>query len=367
MTEPLKNIINRPLLEHAASAMQHTWPPFDSDRFDQLVFDSAWEDRALKERLRHIASVLRLVLPPEYPEAQAVIAHTVQHLVQTHGEKLTFEYGFWTDFVAQFGLSNPEVSLGALETITQWTTAEYAIRPFLLHHQTLAYPRMHDWSSHPSPMVRRLSSEGFRPRLPWGMGLPALKKDPSPILPILEHLKQDPAETVRRSVANCLNDISKDHPALVLDTARRWMGQHIDTDWVVRHACRGLLKQGHPEALALFGFNAAQNHIVLRALQVGKQVLTGEDLPFEIAVHNQGAEAETLRLEYRIHYCKASGKTSGKTFHLREVRLLPGETLTVQRRQSFRDLTTRKHYPGAHVLEVLLNGVVAGRADFELR
>jgi len=366
MAEPLKNIINQTLLEHATEAMQVAWPAFPHKVFYQNVFDKAWEDRALKARLSHVAVVLHQVLPSEYPEALSVIKNAVQYLIRKEGEKLTFQYGFWADFVAQFGLSNPEESLDALETITQWTTAEYAIRPFLLHHHTLAYPRMLHWSSHPSLMVRRLSSEGFRPRLPWGMGLPALKKDPSPILPVLENLKNDSAETVRRSVANCLNDISKDHPALALHIARQWLGQDADTDWVVRHACRGLLKHGHPEALALFGFNAAQNHIVLRALQVGKQVHIGEDMPFEIAVYNQGTEAETLRLEYRIHYRKASGKTSGKTFHLREVLLSSGETLTVNRRQSFRDLTTRKHYPGAHALEVLLNGVVAGRADFEL-
>ncbi len=366
MAEPLKNIINRPLLERAAAAMAVAWPAFDRAGLLSRSLDAQWEERALKERLAHVAQVMRLLLPAAYPEAQAVITGAVQHLLDTEGEKLYFEYGFWPDFSALYGLDHPGIALDALETVTRWTTAEFAIRPFLLRHPAQTQARMFTWATHPSPLVRRLSTEGFRPRLPWGMGIPALKKDPSPVLPVLEILKNDPADTVRRSVANNLNDISKDHPALALDVARRWLGRSAETDWVVRHACRGLLKRGHPEALALFGFDPGQVHIALTGLQAAQQVRIGEVFPFSIALENTGNQPETLRLEYRIDYRKAGGKSSAKVFHLRETVLAPGSELQVSRELSFRDLTTRRHYPGAHRLAVIVNGVVLGEVGFEV-
>jgi 3-methyladenine DNA glycosylase AlkC len=366
MPEPLKNIINRELLQTAAGAIQHVWSSFDNEAFYLKVFDHGWEERALKERLTHVATVLRDALPFQYSDALKVISDACGHLISENGESLHFEYGFWPEFAAIYGLQEPQKSLDALETITRWTTAEYAIRPFLKAHPEMTYAKMHNWAEHQSPMVRRLCSEGFRPRLPWGMGLPALKKDPAPILPVLEKLKSDPAETVRRSVANCLNDISKDHPQLALDISGKWLGNSPETDWVVRHACRGLLKKGHPEALELFGFSISADHIKLTKFDVKHTVQIGEKLHFEITVQNQGEQPTDIRLEYRITYQKANGKTSDKVFHLRETSLKPGEILEVSRTQSFKDMTTRKHYPGEHKLGVLVNGNVSGEKSFFL-
>jgi 3-methyladenine DNA glycosylase AlkC len=218
------------------------------------------------------------------------------------------------------------------------------------------YPKMLLWAEHSSPLVRRLASEGFRPRLPWGMGIPALKRDPAPVLPVLEKLKSDPAETVRRSVANNLNDISKDHPALALQLARRWQGKNPDTDWVVRHALRGLLKKGHPAALAMFGFEQGVAGIAIEDLQLPAQVPIGGNLEFSFLVKNAAKQDRQIRLEYAIDYLTGTGKISRKVFKIKELTLGAGAAETVWRHQRFTDFTTRKHYPGAHRLRILVNG-----------
>ncbi len=356
MAEPLKNIFSRPLLEGFAQTVQAVWPPFDRTAFVSRIFAAGWEQRELKQRMRHIAESLGATLPQNYPEALSIVVRVTENLIAAHGEKLTFEYIFLPDFVETFGVEYPEQSVPALAVITRWSSAEFAVRPFLLHYPEQMYPQMLAWSQHTSPLVRRLSSEGFRPRLPWGMGIPTLKRDPAPVLPVLENLKADPAETVRRSVANCLNDISKDHPDLALHIAQSWHGQHPDTDWIVRHALRGLLKKGRAEALAQFGFDRDVAGIEVENLEASGEVSLGGELTFSFLVKNTAHTAHQIRLEYGIDYVTGSGKISPKIFKIREMILAPGQVERVQKRQRFTDFTTRKHYAGAHRLRILVNG-----------
>jgi len=403
--EPLKNIFSRPLIEPFAAEVRAVWPQFDADRFLLLVFDADWESRELKQRVRHISHALRAVLPPHYPDAVRIVEKTAEQYVVRHGEKLTFDYTFLPDFVEAYGADWSDESIAALETITQWSSAEFAVRPLLLRYPERMFAQMLAWSQHPSPMVRRLSSEGIRPRLPWGMGVPTLKRDPAPILPILENLRNDPAETVRRSVANNLNDIAKDWPALVLDIASRWLGHSPETDWVVRHACRGLLKKGNADALAHFGFQQGLRGVEVSALTVPPQMPLGGRLHFSFWVKNTAArdnptpspsptgrggvaaDAATrdissplpvgegpgvgslpaqIRLEYAIDYQTLSGKTSTKVFKIKELKLEAGASEYIVRHQGFQDFTTRKHYPGPHRLRIVLNGQAVAEAAFEV-
>jgi len=220
------------------------------------------------------------------------------------------------------------------------------------------------WSKHPSALVRRLSSEGIRPRLPWGMGVPMLKRDPSPILPILENLKNDPAETVRRSVANNLNDIAKDHPELVLYIAGRWLGQSAETDWIVRHACRGLLKKGNAAALTHFGFQKGLDGIEISNFKVTDKVAIGGRLDFSFSVKNTAPAPAQIRLEYGIDYQTLSGKISSKIFKIKELTLKSGQVENITRHQRFQDFTTRKHYAGSHTLRILVNGAARTEQEF---
>lgn len=354
------------LVGKIAADVKAVWPEFKTDRFTTLIFDETWPQLELKQRVRHIAGCLRKVLPEQYPDALAILVRVTEKLLAREGENMSFTYIFLPDFVEVFGIGDPDHSLPALEVMTRWSSAEFAVRPFFLHYPERMYAQMLAWSKHSSPMVRRLSSEGFRPRLPWGMGVPALKKDPSPILPVLENLKNDPAETVRRSVANNLNDISKDHPALALDIARRWYGQSPETDWIVRHALRGLLKKGHSDALAHFGFEQNVAGIAVEALHCTPVVQIGGRLDFEFTVKNTAAHSAKIRLEYAIDYLTSSGKTSYKVFKIREMELGSGQSEDFRKYQRFTDFTTRVHYPGGHALRILVNGKAMAQALFEV-
>jgi 3-methyladenine DNA glycosylase AlkC len=366
MAEPLKNIFSRRLMEPFATELKSVYPIFRSEAFFAELFDHQWEHLELKQRIRRISEVLRRYLPAEYPKALEILVQTTERYLQLHGEKLTFEYLFLPDFVETHGVNYPEASIPALETITRWSSAEFAVRPFLLHYPEQMYRQMLEWSKHPSPMVRRLSSEGIRPRLPWGMGVPALKRDPSPIFPILENLKNDPAETVRRSVANNLNDIAKDHPEQVLAIAEGWLGNNPETDWIVRHACRGLLKKGNAAALAHFGFEKGIAGIQVENLRCTLSVPVGGRLDFSFSLQNQSEASVSVRLEYGIDYQTLSGKTSVKVFKIKELKLSPGQALPVEKYQRFQDFTTRKHFAGTHKLTILVNGASMAQCSFEV-
>ena len=364
MPEPLKNIFSRPLIEPFAGEVRAVWPKFSTPAFLDEVFDAGWESLELKQRIRRISHILRGHLPPAYPDALDIVVQTTRRYLTQHGEKLTFEYIFLPDFVETHGVDAPDYSIPALETITRWSSAEFAVRPFLITYPERMHAQMLAWSRHASPMVRRLSSEGIRPRLPWGMGVPALKRDPSPILPILENLKNDPAETVRRSVANNLNDIAKEHSGLVLGIAERWLGHSPETDWIVRHACLGLLKKGNAAALAHFGFQQGVEGIEITSLTGTDTVPVGGRLDFSFVVKNTSGHSAQIRLEYGIDYQTISGKISYKVFKIKELELSPGQTEPIVRHQSFQDFTTRKHYPGPHRLRILVNGKAMVEREF---
>lgn len=363
----LKNIYTTSLLADYAQLLQKTWKPFAVQDFLAAVFDEGWKNLELKERTRHISEQLRRHLPPDYPRSLEILVETIQKLLTTSGEKMVFEHGFVPDFVERFGLEDPDVSISAMETITRWSSAEFAVRPFLLRYPERMFGQMLVWSEHESAMVRRLSSEGFRPRLPWGMGVPVLKKDPAPILPVLEKLKQDPAETVRRSVANNLNDISKDHPDLVLQIAGRWLGKSAETDWIVRHACRSLLKKGDATALAHFGFEKGLEGIEIRHFSFSKMVNIGGQLDFSFTLKNTSTTPANIRLEYAIDFITSTGKISRKVFKIKELAIMPTAETPISKKQSFKDFTTRKHFAGRHQLAILVNGKVLTEGDFEVR
>lgn len=360
----LKDIYSPQLLQTLARQVQQAWPAFPAEHFLTRFFDPQWEALELKERMRHISSSLREDLPESYPLALEVLLEVTRRLIRDQGEKMTFEYGFLPDFVERFGLEQPDLSIPALEQMTRWTSAEFAVRPYLLRYPDQMYEQMLSWADHTSDYVRRLASEGFRPRLPWGMGIPVLKKRPELVLPVLEKLKNDPAETVRRSVANNLNDISKDHPERVLEIAGQWLGDNAETDWIIRHACRGLLKKAHPEALRLFGFQPGQSVVKVSQWRHDAEVKIGERFYFDFSLENTGSTTVLTRLEYAIDYQTLSGKISRKVFKVSEFELAASEQRSFTKNQRFQDFTTRKHFPGAHRIAILVNGGELAAGNF---
>jgi len=224
--------------------------------------------------------------------------------------------------------------------------------------------QMYVWSKHDNEHVRRLSSEGCRPALPWGQALNKYKKDPTPVLPILEQLKADPSLYVRKSVANNLNDISKTHPDLVVKLAKDWYGKNEYTNWIVKHGCRTLLKKGNREALAIFGCDDVASVVVDDFTLETKSISTGEEITFSFVI--TAKEGTKARLEYGIDYVKSNGKRNRKIFKISEVSLKENEKKFYTKKHSFADVSTRKHYPGIHSVTLIVNGVEQGVLDFEL-
>ena len=345
-------------VENIGEIVQHYYPDFDKESFMALVFDEQWESKELKARMRHITICLHETLPDSYRTALEILKQTAPHIKG-------FEGMVFPDYVELYGLDDWETSLPALGYFTQFSSSEFAVRPFLDKNPERVMEYMLQWADDTDEHVRRFASEGCRPRLPWAMALPKFKKDPSLILPLLEKLKNDDSDFVRRSVANNLNDISKDHPELVLELCEDWYGQAKNTDWIVKHACRTMLKSGNTHAMRLFGYGDP-SHIGVENLTLQKQSLPiGESLHFSFILRIDGEKPSTVRLEYAVYYLKANGTHSRKVFKISENTHAPGEHSFSQKR-SCQDMSTRKHYAGTHHLGIIVNGVEMEKISFEL-
>lgn len=364
MPEPLKNMFSPAFFESLCPVLKEVLPGFHEQTFIHRIFNTDWPQLELKQRVRHITHALHNSMDCDYPEASQYIVAIANRIRQSDDSQLHgFACIFLPDYLGLYGVDYFDESLAAMEEVTKLVSAEFAIRPFLLRYPERTLKHMLRWSRHKDAHVRRLASEGCRPRLPWGMGVPALKKDPAPILPILENLKTDSSESVRKSVANNLNDIAKDHPERVLTIARKWQGQNPQTDWIIKHGCRTLLKRGHVDALGLHGYSPDQK-AQIKNLVLSPRVRIGEYLEWSFTFINKESVETGFRLEYAIDYRTASGKISRRVFKITEKNFSPGEKYAFQRRQSFKDFTTRKHFKGAHNISIVVNGKPHATAGF---
>jgi 3-methyladenine DNA glycosylase AlkC len=244
---------------------------------------------------------------------------------------------------------------------------QLSVHPFIIKYPDKMMQQMLVWSKHEHWGVRRLASEGCRPRLPWAMALPNLKENPAPIIPILENLKNDPARFVRLSVANNLNDIAKDNPQTVIDLMKRWQGESKEVDWIIKHGSRTLLKQGNPEMMELFGFNSTVKSIHIENFQISiLKVKVGNSLEFSFNILNKNNKRTKIRLEYGIYYQKANGTLTKKVHKISEKEYAENSTTQITRKHSFRVVTTRKFHPGLHQVAVIINGNEFEKYDFEL-
>jgi 3-methyladenine DNA glycosylase AlkC len=357
----LKNLFDRTSVGAIGDAVGTALPAFDRSLFMERVFDDGWEARELKQRMRHVTTVLHDLIPGDYRQQLGVLLAAAASA--TEG----FPALVYSDFVQTYGTDDWEASVPALATFTKLASAEFAIRPFIASDQDRTLAQMFEWAAEPDPAVRRLATEGCRPRLPWGMRLHALVADPTPILPILKRLHTDPDESVRRSVANNLNDISRDHPQVVIDVLRSWNPQPgTDTYRLARHALRTLLKRGDPGALAVLGFKAGLS-VELNALTLDPHAPNiGDSARLTFTITSTLPETQPVMVDYAVHYVKADGSTSPKVFRLGSLEMEPDVPVTYSRKLSFRQMTTRVHRPGTHRIDVLANGAVAGYMEFEL-
>ncbi|MCY3866923.1 MAG: DNA alkylation repair protein [Chloroflexi bacterium] len=363
----LKDMIDRPLVEQIADRMAVVHPVYDRDGFLRSVM-AALESMELKQRFAWVADKLREYLPADYPTALAIL---VEILNDTDGRFAPIEdAGFRLlpipTFVYRHGLDHLEASLDAIYVITRHTSCEGAIRPYIIHHPQATLARLQQWALDENEHVRRLVSEGSRPRLPWWPQLTDLIADPAPTLALLEQLKDDPSLYVRRSVANHLNDIGKDHPDRLLARMEAWaIGAGDERLWLINHALRTLVKRGDQRALAILGYGSPA--VELSKLKLEPSILPfGEEIEFSFRLRNLDDEPQNLMIDFVAHFRKANGSTAPKVFKLKKMRLPSGETATIVKRLAVRPISTRKYYPGRQRLEIQVNGRVLGGADFEL-
>lgn len=357
MPELLKHRFSEEFVFALAKEFKREFSAFKEKAFIQSILNDEWEVLELKDRMRHLAEQLGYYLPSDYEQAVAIILPVadkfsgIQHLL-------------FPEYIERFGLNDFKLSMKALEHLTSHSSSELAIRPFILRYPKQAMKQMEKWSCSKNEHIRRLASEGCRPRLPWAMALPEFKQNPTPLLGILERLVSDDSLYVRRSVANNLNDISKDNPDIVVNFARAYLGRSKKVDWAIKHACRGLLKQGHKEVLSLFGFKNPLN-LSVTGLKAEKEVALGGKINFEFKVKSKGKSLGKLRLEFIIEFMKANGKRAAKIFKISEGDFAESSKV-VSKSFSFKPISTRRYYPGVHRLIIVINGDQLASLNFKL-
>ena len=355
----LKEMFNEKRFRQMAKDVEAVYPKFDAKSFLKLTLPGI-EPLNLLQRMRHMTTALHATLPADYEKAVGVLRKVAPQM----------DRGFVTlvlpDFVSVYGLEHFEVSMDALKFFTPFGSSEFGIRPFLKQDLKRTLKVMIGWSKDTSEDVRRLASEGCRPRLPWSFRLDALVKDPTSALPILENLKADTSLYVRKSVANHLNDITKDHPDWVLERIARWDLGNAHTAWIAKRALRTLIKKGDRRALAVIGAGeAAEVELSALALEP-KKVTLGGRLTMTVTLESLAINAQRLVVDYVIHYVKKSGGSSPKVFKWKELSLGAGESVTLTKTQRLQDFTTRVHHAGKHEVDVMVNGEVLARGVFDL-
>lgn len=355
----LKAMFDTARYRRIADLLAAEYPRFDRRRFLRLTTDSL-EERSLLQRLRRTTEACRATLPDDYHATVAILRRVAARLDHN------FVSLFTCDYVGLYGQEHFDASLEALHHLTRFSSAEFAIREFLKRDLPRTLAVMRTWATDENEHVRRLASEGSRPRLPWSFRLQPLVANPALAFPILEALRSDPSLYVRKSVANHLNDISKDHPEWLFRATARWPREHPSTAWILRRGLRTLVKRGHPRALAAIGATRGASVRVSRFTLQPPRVVLGGEIRFAFTLESRARRPQRLVVDFVVHYVKQSGATRPKVFKLKEVALAPGAAIPLTKRLRLADLSTRRHHPGRHRVEIMVNGSVLAGADFRL-
>ncbi len=364
----MKENLGQNAVVYIAQLLSESKPNFAKELFinDALA---GLDDLELKQRVNHIIKVLALYLPEEFEEAAEILTSVKNNWPKPEEADNWFSFAAWPliDYVAEYGTTNPAVALDVLKALTSLFSAEFAIRTFIEQHFELTYQQLLLWTEDEDEHVRRLASEGLRPRLPWGKQLTQFCDDPTAIFPILDRLKDDSSLYVRKSVANNLNDISKDNPEQVIALCRRWNeNAPEDRRWIIRHALRTLIKSGHPEVFPLLGYTSKPK-VALNSINLDKVVIElGDTVAITIGLISSSSKTQKMVVDYQIHHVKANGKTTAKVFKRKNITLKPNQKLRLVKQHSFKPISTRKYYSGKHQIELLINGQPYGKKDVEL-
>lgn len=365
MAEPLKNSFGPDVPQLIADMVDAVYPDFDHERFVSLAIDG-FEDLELTPRARQVSDALATTLPQNRQQAMEIITTSLGSEIEA--AELTgmeaFRYLPFVFFVAEHGLNHFETAMSTQYELTKRFTAEFSIRAYIDRYPEATLVRLGVWASDGNVHVRRLVSEGTRPRLPWAPRLRRFQEDPAPVIELLNMLKDDDEEYVRRSVANNLNDISKDHPDIAIGAAARWWTDDPNTRRLVRHGLRTLIKSGDPGALAVLGYSP-DSPVRLGTLVIEPvEVPIGESVRFTIQLENRSNASDRVLVDFVVHFVKANGTRTPKVFKGAELLIPADDTAQVSKLVSIAQHSTRTHYPGLHLVEVQINGVIRGGAEF---
>lgn len=355
----LKEIFNAERLQHIASEMTAVYPEFDAKTFLKLAKKDLAQ-LSVMQRMARVSECLHAVLPLDFAASLDVLRALAPRL------NSGFVSMCLPHYVAIYGAHHFELSMDALKYFTAFGSSEFAIRPFLRRDLQNTLQRMHDWSLDDNEHVRRLASEGCRPRLPWSFRLEQIQADPSLAAGILDNLKADTSLYVRKSVANHLNDITKDHPEWVLELIEGWSLDNKHTAWIAKHALRSLIKQGNQRALAIIGAGGKPQVEIVDVRVFPPVIGLGEKITLSFAVKSTVADSQRLVIDYAIDYVKANGSTSAKVFKLKALTLPGHATESIARGQHIKELTTRRHYAGRHAVHVMINGERLASTAFDI-
>jgi len=363
----MKNSLSSKVVQAMANSLLAVFPDFEHERFAALASDGLLS-LELKQRVQHIIVALQNTLPQDFCHTAQILAALPEYWDDLPEAQQMSGFAVWPliDYVAVAGLEQPQIAYKVLAALSPRFSAEFAIRPFIERYPEQSWSQLLAWTQSEDEHLRRLASEGCRPRLPWGKQLSALVAEPQPILPVLEALKDDSSLYVRRSVANNLNDISKDHPEWVLDLCQRWQKDATkQRQWLIKHATRTLVKQGHPRSFQLLGYTAEPALVVEEFALLNEQVKQGQALTFGFALRATQPQQNWV-VDYAVHFMKANGQKAAKVFKLKNVGLQQGECFAMEKSHSFKPISTRNYYLGEHYVALHVNGQEVARRTFYL-
>ena len=359
MAKALKNLYNEIYIELLSENISVTDPSFKGEVFKQEVFSDKWNSLELKERMHHIAEALNTTLPYTYPNAIKILKITFNRM--NHAYML--ENMIFQDFVSIYGLEMFDTSMNALACFTIGSSSEFAIREFILTYPDETMKQMRVWAEDENEHLRRLASEGCRSRLPWAIALPAFKNDPTLVIEILKTLKDDSSAYVRKSVANNLNDISKDNPDILKTLVTSWIGHSKQRDAILKHGCRTLLKNSDTEVLELFGFRKLKG-IEIKNFIFTQEIKMGEELAFHFDILSK-EKLGKLRVEFALYFLRKNDKHNKKVFKISEADIQSTKK-SISKKYSFKPISTRVYYRGEQRLSIIINGTIFKEVAFML-
>jgi 3-methyladenine DNA glycosylase AlkC len=358
-----KNLINESVVKKISLEISKVHPTFNQKKFQKL--SPTLPKLELKARVLLITSHLKLELPDEYPEALKILVKVIEN------EKLTgFQLWPFSEYISQFGLDHFDESMKAMYVLTSRFTSEFAVRPYLIKNHVRVLKYFSKWATDKNTHIRRWVSEGSRPLLPWGKRIPLFVMDPTHTLLLLDKLRFDEELYVRKSVANHLNDISKNHPQVVIEVLRMWQkdvpDQHADKiKWITRHALRTLIKKGHEGALKLMGVDGKAIVKLTNFKLNKKRFKLNDEMLFSFELLSTAKKEQKLIIDYSIDFMKANGKSGKKVFKLKTQEIGPKESLTISKKHSLKPITTMKFHAGLHHLRVHVNGEILSESTFD--